>query len=72
MSPRPKNMQGERKETVVVGLKPAIKRLLQVAAKDQCRSGAGQVEKYVIDGLLRDGYIRPTVTATIQEKTGVL
>lgn len=51
------NKQGERKVSVPTPLKPRARELLMRASADQFRSLSGQAEKYVIDGLMRDGYI---------------
>lgn len=54
------NRQGERSAHVGILLKPRLKELLAAAGTDQFRSISGQASKYVIDGLLRDGYIVPS------------
>jgi len=56
------NQQGERGVTVAASLKPQLRELLLAAAADQFRTIGGQATKYIIDGLMRDGYIRPSKT----------
>lgn len=54
------NKQGDRAVTVAVALKPQLRELLLAASADQFRSHSQQAAKYIVDGLIRDGYIRPS------------
>lgn len=56
------NKQGERSVNVAVSIKPQLRELLVAAAADQYRGLAGQAAKYIVDGLIRDGYIKPSKT----------
>lgn len=56
------NKQGERSITIAVTVKPELRELLLVAARDQYRALAAQAAKYIVDGLIRDGYIKPSKT----------
>src|SRR5262245_47531672 len=54
------NKQGERGVPLALSLKPALRDLLALAAADQFRATSAQATKYIVDGLLRDGYIKPS------------
>ena len=62
------NHQGERSAGIHICMKPTVKDLVETAARDQFRSLSAQALKYVIDGLMRDGYIRPTPSADCDGK----
>jgi hypothetical protein len=57
------NHQGGRSITVAVAIKPELKDLLRAASEDHYRSVSEQTRKYITDGLVRDGYIKPSKTA---------
>lgn len=52
------NRQGDRGVPVAVTLKPKLREILARAAADQFRAVSAQATKYIVDGLIADGYIR--------------
>ena len=61
----PGNKQGERAVMIAVQVKPKLRELLITAATDQFRTLPGQAAKYIVDGLVRDGYITPSKTEEV-------
>jgi hypothetical protein len=59
----PRNYQGPRRSRVEVFVKPRIKQLLEAASRDASESRSRQANNYIVQGLLRDGYIVRSDTA---------